>query len=309
MRTPIPILTRMSMPNPSKISIAAVLLVCAFPAKAAPDVLATIKPVHSLVAAVMEGVGVPDLLIGGAASPHSYALKPSDAFKIERAALIFEIGPDVETYLVQPLATLGSHGRVVVLERAPGVRLLPARRGGLWQAESEGGPNDPHSWLDPQNAVAMTDAIAAALASSDPGHAGAYRANAARETAMLEALDKELAAQLAPLRGRPYLVFHDAYRYFEARYGLDAAGAVTVGPDRPVGPRRIAELREAIAREHIGCLFLEADIPPKLADTLGEGNALKTGELDEVGARLAPGPALYAELLRGLAHALRQCLA
>jgi zinc transport system substrate-binding protein len=297
------------MLRPREICIAVTLLLAALPAKAAPDVLATIKPVHSLVAAVMEGVGTPDLLIGGAGSPHSYALKPSDAFKIERAALIFEIGPDVETYLTQPLATLGSHGRVVALERAPDVRLLPARRGGLWQADSEDGPNDPHSWLDPENAVAMTDAIAAALAQTDPGHAAAYRANAARETATLAALDKELAANLAPLRERPYLVFHDAYRYFEARYGLDAAGAVTVGPDRPVGPRRVEELRQAIARQHISCLFLEADIPPKLADTLAEGNALKTGELDEVGARLTPGPGLYPALLRGIAHALTQCLA
>jgi zinc transport system substrate-binding protein len=296
------------MPKLREICIALVLLVENASAAAAPDVLATIKPVHSLAAAVMQGVGQPDLLIGGAASPHSYALKPSDALKIERAALIVEIGPDLESYLAAPLATLGSHARILVLERAPGVRLLPARRGGLWQDEGAGGPADPHSWLDPENAIAMTKVIAAALVALDPAHAAAYRANEARETAALAALEQELAAQLAPLHGRPYLVFHDAYRYFEARYDLTPAGAVTVGPDRPVGPRRIEELRAAIAREHISCLFLEADFPPKLVDTLSEGNTLRTGELDEVGARLAPGPVLYPALLRGLAHALRQCL-
>jgi zinc transport system substrate-binding protein len=296
------------MPKPSKILIAAALLLWAVPAAAAPDVLATIKPVHSLTAAVMEGVGQPDLLIGGAASPHSYSLKPSDALKIERAGLIVEIGPDLETYLAAPLATLGSHARILVLESAPGVRLLSARRGGLWSDETGSGPPDPHSWLDPQNAIAMTKAIAAALVALDPAHAAAYRANEARETAALTALDQELATQLAPLRGRPYLVFHDAYRYFEVRYGLTPAGAVTVGPDRPVGPRRIEELRAAIAREHISCLFLEADFPPKLVDTLSEGNALRTGELDEVGARILPGPGLYPALLRGLARALTQCL-
>jgi zinc transport system substrate-binding protein len=277
-------------------------------ASAAPAVLATIKPIHSLVAAVMDGQGRPDLLIGGAASPHSYSLKPSDAKKIEQAVVIFEVGPDVETYLAAPLAALGRHGRVVVLEDAPGVRRLPARRGGLWGDEAGSGPPDPHSWLDPENAIAMVRAVVLTLSEVDPAHGAAYRANAARETDALAALDRELAGQLAPLHGRPYLVFHDAYRYFEARYGLAPAGAVTVGPERPVGPRRIVELRTAIARDHISCLFLEADFPPKLASTLSEGNALRTGELDEVGARLAPGPALYPALLRGLAYALSQCL-
>ena len=215
------------MPRPRDFCLALALLLWAMPAAAAPNVLATIKPVHSLVAAVMQGVGTPELLIGGALSEHSYALKPSDARKIERAAAIFEIGPDLETYLTAPLATLGARGRVVVLERAPGVRLLPARRGGLWE-DADGhdhGPTDPHIWLDPHNAIAMTAAIAATLVKLDPAHAAAYRANGARQIAATKALDKELGAKLARLRGRPYLVFHDAYHYFEARYGLAAAGA------------------------------------------------------------------------------------
>jgi zinc transport system substrate-binding protein len=279
-------------------------------AAAAPEVLATIKPVHSLVAAVMQGVGTPELLIGGALSEHSYALKPSDARKIERAAAIFEIGPDLETYLTAPLATLSAHGRVVVLERASGVRLLPARRGGLWEDTDEHGrgPTDPHLWLDPQNAIAMTAAIAAELAKLDPAHEAVYRANGARRIAALKALDKELAAKLAPLRGRPYLVFHDAYHYFEARYGLKPAGAVTVAPDRPVGPRRIETLRTAILQGHVACIFREPQFPPKLIGTLDEGSGVRIGVLDPLGADLKPGPALYPDLLRGLAQSLTECL-
>ena len=296
------------MPKLRDFRAALALLLCAMPAAAAPDVLATIKPVHSLVAAVMQGVGTPELLIRGALSEHSYALKPSDARKIERAAAIFEIGPDLETYLTAPLATLGARGRVVVLERAPGVRLLAARRGGLWEDADEHGPSDPHLWLDPRNAVAMTAAIAATLAKLDPAHEAAYRANGAREIAALKALDKELAAMLAPLRGRPYLVFHDAYRYFEARYGLTAAGAVTVAPDRPVGPRRIEALRAAILQGRVACIFREPQFSPKLIGTLGEGSAVRVGVLDPLGADLKPGPALYPELLRALAQSLTGCL-
>lgn len=300
----------MTMPKSRNLCAALALLLWTLPAAAAPTVLATIKPVHSLVAAVMQGVGTPELLIGGALSEHSYALKPSDARKIERADAIFEIGPDLETYLIAPLATLGGHGQVVALERVPGVRLLAARRGGLWQDadEHDHGPNDPHLWLDPQNAIAMTAAIAATLVKLDPAHAAAYHANAAREITALQALDKELAAKLLPVRGRPYLVFHDAYHYFESRYGLSAAGAVTVAPDRPVGPRRIADLRAAILQGHVACIFREPQFSPKLIETLDEETGVRIGVLDPLGADLQPGPALYPDLLRALARALTECL-
>jgi len=289
-------------------AVLTLLILGTIPAAATPNVLATIKPVHALVSAVMQGVGTPELLIGGAMSEHSYALKPSDARKIERAAVIFEVGPDLETYLIDPLATLGGHSKVVILEHAAGVRLLAARRGGLWEADPHDGPADPHIWLDPQNAIAMTRAIADALSKADPAQAGSYRANAAREAEALAALDKELAAALAPVRTRPYLVFHDAYHYFEARYGLKPAGAVTVAPDRPVGPRRIESLRAAIFSGHIACLFREPQFAPKLIQSLDEGSGVRIGMLDPLGAELTPGPSLYPQLLRGLAHSLTECL-
>jgi zinc transport system substrate-binding protein len=288
-------------------TLLAFALLVALPASAAPDVLATLKPVHSLVAAVMAGVGEPQLLIGGALSEHSYALKPSDARKIRAAALIFEVGPDMETYLSGPLAGLGR--RVVVLERAPGVRLQAARRGGLWgEDEHDLGPTDPHIWLDPRNAIAMTRAIAAALVQADPVHAAAYHGNETRAVAMLDALDRELAAKLMPVRQRPYLVFHDAYHYFEARYGLHPLGAVTVAPDRPVGARRVAELREAVAAGRVACLFREPQFPPKLIETLDENTKAHIGVLDPLGADLEPGPGLYPRLMRDLAQSLTGCL-
>jgi zinc transport system substrate-binding protein len=284
-------------------------LLLALPAAAAPRVLATIKPIHSLAAAVMRGAGVPELLIGGAFSEHSYALKPSDARKIAGAQIVLEVGPDLETYLVAPLPALAPAAKVVALESVPGVRRLPARKGGLWEDDGDhDGPSDPHIWLDPENAIAMTRAIATVLTHADPAHAALYAANAAGSIAGLKALEKQIAARVAPVRGRPYLVFHDAYHYFETRFGLSAAGSVTVAPDRPIGPGRIAALRARIAAGKIVCIFREPQFSPELIDTLAEGGRVKIGVLDPLGADLQPGPGLYPALLRGIAASLTDCL-
>jgi zinc transport system substrate-binding protein len=273
--------------------------------------LATIKPIHSLVAAVMQGTGAPELLVQGAQSEHSYALKPSDADKIGRARIVFEIGPDLETYLIGPLATLAPKADVVMLERAPGVHLLPARRGGFWEeaGDPNDGPTDPHIWLDPENAIAMTKTIAMALAKADPVHARLYAANRDRETEAIAFLELELRHSLAPAHGLSYLVFHDAYQYFEQRFGLTPLGAVTVSPDHPVGPRRVEALRDAILQGHIACVFREPQFSPRLIGILVESTKARTGVLDPLGAELAPGRELYEKLLRGLSTSLNSCLA
>lgn len=278
------------------------------PAAAAPRVLVTIKPIHSLVASVMRGVATPDLLIEGAASEHGYSLKPSDARKIAQADVIFWVGPNLETFLTEPLRTLGSHAHVVTLENQDTVRRLPARNGGLWGYDSGDGPTDPHIWLDAHNGVAMVRVIASELAHADPANAKRYYANAADAIGALVKLDRLLSARLQEVRTLPYIVFHDAYHYFEARYGLNAIGSVTVAPDRPIGPRRIAVLRDAIKHGKAVCVFREPQFPPALISTMTDGTAAKTGVLDPLGANLTPGPNLYATLLNNLASSLIHCL-
>ncbi|MGH6919343.1 MAG: zinc ABC transporter substrate-binding protein, partial [Geminicoccaceae bacterium] len=212
----------------------------------APAVVVSIKPIHALVAGVMEGVGAPRLLIEGAGSPHSYALRPSQAQALARAELVFWVGEGLEAFLAKPIEALSDDATVVALSDADGLRLLPTREGGMWQgrgAEEDRGEHahedeeeeedgrdhgqvDMHLWLDPQNAEVMVGAIAAALSEADPGRAADYRANAARVRADLVRLDGELAATLAPVRDRPFVVFHDGYQYFEDRYGLNAVGSI-----------------------------------------------------------------------------------
>jgi len=284
-----------------------------------PKVVASITPVHSLVAGVMAGVGSPTLLLKGGASPHAYALKPSDARALASARLVFWIGEDMERFLERPLKTLARRARKIELIEAKGVTVLKQREGGVWgehdsekdgHAEKHGEENghDAHVWLDPRNAKAMTASIVAALARADPGNAAAYRANGARLAAKLDTLDRELDGALAPVRGAPFIVFHDAFQYFERRYRLRAAGAITLDPGRTPGARRLAEIRKVIGARGARCVFAEPQFRPSLVATVIEGSGARAATLDPLGARLAPGPEAYFTLMRRLSTSLVGCL-
>jgi len=171
------------------------------------------------------------------------------------------------------------------------------------------GDVDPHIWLSPANAAAMTRAIAATLVELDPAHGDTYRANAAATVAEIEALAGELEADLAPVRDVPFVVFHDAYGYFEDAFGLQDVGAVTLSPDQSPGTAHVAELRRTIRAAEAVCVFAEPQFEPRLVETLVAGTAVRTGELDPVGTDLAPGPDAYFRLMRGLADDLVDCLA
>lgn len=304
-------------------TILVAILVGGAPAAATVKVVTSIKPIHSLVAGVMRGAGAPALLIKGASSPHTYSLRPSDARALQAADLVFWVGPELETFLAKPLHALVRRARIVALAEAAGVRLLAGRAAGLWtlhhQPAGEKEDEHPgadhrhrmnmHIWLDPRNAKAMVSAIGAALSDVDPPRAQLYAANARALQRRLDVLDQGLEQTLTPLRGRPYVVFHDAYRYLEARYGLTAVGAITVAPDRPPGARRLAEIRARIRNAGVDCVFVEPQFEPALARALVEGTGAKVGVLDPLGADLSPGPDAYFQLMRNLAHSLKDCLA
>lgn len=343
MRLPLMLLKPISA-GAAALLVAATMLAGA--AAAEPKVVASIKPIHSLAAGVMAGVAEPALLVRGAASPHTYSLRPSDARALSEADLVFWIGESFEMFLVKPLETLAGKARIVALADTEGLILLPTRTGGLWEAhdhahgeeeaaghgdhhhhadehahaedsahaaEAEHGHAheaiDGHLWLDPRNAKRLVARMAEALSAADPANAATYRANAAGLSERLEALDAELEAALAPVRGTPFIVFHDAYQYFEARYGLNGIGSITLNPEQPPGARRMEEIRARIAAADVHCVFREPQFEPALVEAAVEGTRAQIGELDPEGARIADGPELYFELMRSIAGALKACLA
>lgn len=293
-----------------------VFLPLALPALAAdpPKVVASIKPLHSLAASVMDGVGKPSLLLRATASAHTYTLRPSDARAIEQTAVLFWIGPDYEAFMAKAVRGLPRKARVVTMSAAPGVTLLPTREGGVWAEEDDhdhaqgDGEHDMHLWLDPVNAKAVARAMAAALAEADPANAERYQANAQALAARLDTLDKDLRARLAPVAHKPFVVFHDAYQYLEKRYGLTAAGSITVTPDRTPGPRRLSDLRRAIAERNTGCVFSEPQFTSALVGTVASGTHARAGVLDPVGAAIPEGKDAYFAMMGALADSFVGCL-
>lgn len=310
------------------------LLAMTMPALAEITVVASIKPVHSLVAGVMEGVGEPGLIVGGAGSPHSYAMRPSEAGALQDARLVFWIGEGLETFLVEPLKTLAGDARIVELSEVEGLTLLHYREAGPGQDhdghdheqhDHEGHDHDHegeahhdhdhvhhgmdmHLWLDPENARMMVGEIAQALSEADPDNAETYRRNAAALQVRLDELTAQTQAALAEVRDRPFVVFHDAYQYFEERFGIEAAGSITVSPEAIPGARRVAEIRERIEELGATCVFSEPQFEPQIVSTLIEGTDARAAELDPLGAALEDGPDLYFELISGLTTSLTECL-
>lgn len=330
----------------SRLLAATALLSVASAAGAAdsPHVLASFKPLHSLVAGVMQGIGEPGLVIDTNASPHSYTLKPSDASKLEKADIVFWIGENFEAFLQKPLSTLGEKAISVELSEAPGILLLDPRTGSTFEAHShaheeaedhaahdhaqeekqdtahdhhdadehghdhDGERKDMHIWLDPQNARIMVKQIVATLSKADPANAAAYEKNGAAEDARLEALDKELAETFAPVKDRPFIVFHNAYQYLENRYGLTVAGSITLSPETPPGAARVKEIHDKIAALGATCVFSEPPFEPKIVTTLVEGTAAKAGTLNPEGGAMKPGIDLYFDLMRDNAKSVATCL-
>ncbi len=330
-------------------------------ASAAPDVVVSIKPVHSLVASIMKGVGEPALIVEGAASPHTYSLKPSNARALENADLVYWVGPGLEAFLEKPLEALPKDAKVIELEDSPGLTKLPFREGGAFEthdhadhaeeggehahgeAEEHGhhegnghdhgakeaaasnghddhahdahahddhehGGTDMHLWLDPNNAKAMAAEIAKSLSEVDPANKAAYEANLTALNGEIDMMDAEITAQLKPVLEKPFVVFHDAYQYFEKRYGVRVAGSVTVSPETMPGADRLSTIHAKIEELGAACVFAEPQFEPKLINVVTEGTQAKSGVLDPEGGALEAGPGLYGQLMRNLATSMSTCL-
>ena len=317
----------------------AITLALTSPAAAeVPSVAVSIKPIHSLVSAVMGDLGQPALIVQSTGSEHAYSLRPSDARALETAGLVFWVGPRMESFLEKPLESLAGKATVITLAETPDLELLPYRDGGPFEAhdhddhdhraathsheadhddhpsheEHEHYPaadgRDMHFWLDPVNAGHLVDAIASALSSKDPANAERYAANAAAYRARLDAVHDEITEILSPVREKPIVVFHDAYQYFEKRYGVRTVGSITVNPDVAPGAHRVKEIRQRIADLGAACVFSEPQFEPRIVAVVTEGTPARTGTLDPLGSTLPDGPDLYPHLLTEMARSIKSCL-
>ena len=286
---------------------------CAFlqaaSAQDAPRVVTDILPVHSLVTQVMEGVGVPDLLLKAGSDPHNHAMRPSQAALLENADLVVAIGPALTPWLEKPLSALASNAAQIMLLDVEGTRLLEYRgehSHDHGHGDHEGGDDtDPHAWLDPSNAQVWVTAIAEALAEKDPAHAALYRENADASRSALAALEKDWQSALTEV-GR-YGVRHDAYQYFETRFGLETSFVIREDDADQPGPARIAELRAEIAKERVACVFVEPLVNQGLVKTVLEGSDTQILELDPIGARFEPGAGLFQQVLQEMVKTFAMC--
>ncbi len=284
-----------------------------------PRVVASLPPLHGLVAGVTEGIAEPDLLLTAGSSPHAHHMRPSQARQIAAADLIVWIGPGMESFLTAAVDARGADAVVIEAAALPGMYLRGTRDGSQWETHSHdhghGTVHDHHAhevdyhlWLDIDNARRIVEATADALAALDPDRSEAYRANAERMEARLTALDAALRERLAPVRDIPYVVFHDAYHYFEARYGLSPAGSVTIHPEQAPGARHLRDLRRRIQNLEAVCVFSEPQFEPAIVASLIRGTEVRRGELDPLGFGIEPGPDAYFEWMERLAENFRACL-
>ena len=309
------------------LSSAALSLILAGAASAdIPSVAVDIAPVHSLVARVMQDVGTPQLILQPGASPHHYALRPSEAAMLQNADLVVWTGSDLTPWLEDPISTLAGQAQRLELLAADGTILLDFRDSASFEPHDHEHEHehehdhshdhdhdhhhghDPHAWLDPRNAEHWMALIAARLGEIDPDNADIYAANAATGQAELQALSQQIDTALAPVRDIPFIVFHDAYQYFENRFGVTAAGSISLADGSQPGPARIAQIRAKVSDLGVHCAFAEPQFNPGLIQTVFGPLDAHIGIIDPLGAELQPGPALYPQLLRDMTDSLTGCL-
>ena len=298
--------------------------------KADLKVVTSIKPIHSLASYIMDGVGSPGLIVDGYNSPHSFQLKPSHAKMLEQADIIFWIGEDLENFLEKPLATIAKKAEKIELLEIEGIKKLKFRERNIFE-EHEGhddhgddakkeehddhgddakkeehdnhddhghGEYDPHIWLDPINAKIILNEITEHLIENDSKNASTYKSNLTKALAKIDKLIIDVITETN--KDLSYVVFHDAYQYYENRFNVNILGAMTVNPDVMPGAEQIHEIHEVIEHDNVSCILSEPQFNPDIIKSIAKDTSVKTGVLDPLGANLKPGKDLYFDLIRNM---------
>ena len=312
------------------------------PVNADVKVVTSIKPIHSLASYLMDGVGKPDLIVDGYASPHGFSMKPSHAKMLQNADLIFWVGEDLESFLEKPLSSIAKKAEKIELMEIKGLNVLKFRERNIFDEHGhddhddhgkkeddhdhddhgkkeehddhddhdghEGhahGEYDPHIWLDPMNAKVILNEMVEHLIENDAKNAAKYNSNLKKALKKIDKLNKDVKAELS--KSTASIVFHDAYQYFEERYDVKILGAFTVNTDVMPGAEQLAEIREIIEHDKITCVFSEPQFNPDIIKAVAKDMNIKTGVVDPLGATLDPGKDLYFKLIRNMSASFKGC--
>ena len=315
------------------------------PVNADVKVVTSIKPLHSLASYLMDGVGKPDLIVDGYASPHGFSMKPSHAKMLQNADLIFWVGEDLENFLEKPLSSIAKKAEKIELMEIKGLNVLKFRERNIFDEHDhddhddhgkkeddhddhdhdehakkkehddhddhdghEGhahGEYDPHIWLDPMNAKIILNEMVEHLIENDAKNASKYKSNLNKALKEIDKLNKDVKAELS--KSTASIVFHDAYQYFEERYNVNILGAFTVNTDVMPGAEQLAEIREIIEHDKVTCVFSEPQFNPDIIKAVAKDMNIKTGVIDPLGATLDPGKDLYFKLIRNMSTSFKGC--
>ena len=325
-------------------------------ASAETKVIASIKPLHSLVSYVMNGVGTPGILVDGSSSPHTFQLKPSHATMLQEADIVFWIGEDLESFLETPLESIAKNSKHITLMESDEIELLKFREKNIFgghddhddhgdehdehadehgdghdehdehgdehdehdeHADEHGdghddhhdghahGEHDIHFWLDPEIAKTIVKIVTRELSEIDPANSSTYKSNSTKAINDIDQLIMDTKSKINS--NASYVVFHDAYQYFEKRFGVEVVGALTVNPEVLPGAKQLSEIREVIKHENINCLFSEPQFNPSIAETIASDTGIKSAIIDPLGAELDPGKDLYFDLIGDIASSFESC--
>ena len=320
------------------------ILLILTPLKADINVVTSIKPLHSLTSYIMEGVGEPDLIIDGVASPHNFQIKPSHAKMLQKADLVIWVGEDLESFLPPALKSIPQNAVVFELLDQSGLKKLKFREKNIFEGHDDHGHEehakkkddhddhdeeehakkeddhddhghddhghahgeyDPHIWLDPSNAKVIVKKITNQLSKIDKENSSTYKANSKKLLKDLDNLIKEIKNQIN--KDASFVVFHDAYQYFEKRFGINVIGALTVNPDVMPGAEQLSDIREVIEHEKAKCIFSEPQFNPNIINSIASDTGVKTGVLDPLGANIDKGKSMYFQLIKDMSNSLKDC--
>ena len=298
------------------------------PVNADVKVVTSIKPIHSLASYLMDGVGKPDLIVDGYASPHGFSMKPSHAKMLQNADIVFWVGEGMENFLEKPLNSIAKKAEKIELMEIKGLNVLKFRERNIFDEhdhdhghddhgkkeddhddhghEGHGhGEFDAHIWLDPINAKAILNEMVVHLIENDPKNEAKYKNNLDKALKEIDKLTIEVMTDLS--NSVSSIVFHDAYQYFEKRFNVKILGAFTVNTDVMPGAEQLAEIREIIEHDKVACVFSEPQFNPDIINAVAKDMKIKTGVLDPLGATLDPGKDLYFKLIRNMSNSFKGC--